>query len=417
MEPNRPMQQNTQNIITYLRSTKAIRDRCQYLFDLACQDRLQHFRCCLERLDEVADYVTKVMQSSYPDLQIPFHSRWRHFEIGGIPRIAQLDRQLLQLSTLEKVRTKFDLVITSVLLDAGAGKAWQYVEPQTGAVFQRSEGLAVASFHLFTQGRFSSDLEFPFQADADGLSSLSKMQLCQGFQVDEKNLLIGVEGRLDLMQRLGSVLWRSPQMFGVRQPRPGYLVDYLIQQSDGHSICAHRIFEAVLEGFSEIWSGRTSIDEVNLGDTWTHSGLPKNELGSQLVPFHKLSQWLTYSLLEPLQELGMVISNLDRLTGLAEYRNGGLCIDSGLLQPKHEAVMGDRHLPSSEVVVEWRALTVILLDRIAETIRRQLNLNESEFPLTKILQGGTWAAGRQIASEQRLEGTSPIKIVSDGTVF
>jgi len=135
------------------------------------------------------------------------------------------------------------------------------------------------------------------------------------------------------------------------------------------------------------------------------------------VPFHKLSQWLTYSLLEPLQELGLVVAGLDELTGLAEYRNGGLCLDVGLLRVK-DAAVGDRsYLPGSEVIVEWRSLTVILLDKIAATMREKLHLSATELPLVKILQGGTWAAGRKIAGELRVGGVPPIRIESDGTVF
>jgi hypothetical protein len=38
-------------------------------------------------------------------------------------------------------------------------------------------------------------------------------------------------------------------------------------------------------------------------------------------------------------------------------------------------------------------------------------------PLARILEGGTWAAGRQVAAEKRLGGAPPITVESDGTVF
>jgi hypothetical protein len=58
-----------------------------------------------------------------------------------------------------------------------------------------------------------------------------------------------------------------------------------------------------------------------------------------------------------------------------------------------------------------------LLDRIAVAIRQQLNLSAAELPLVKVLQGGTWTAGRRIAAELREGGIPPIQIESDGTVF
>ncbi|MBD2463992.1 URC4/urg3 family protein [Oscillatoria sp. FACHB-1407] len=409
--------QAEQEAIAYLRSPQAIRDRCDQLFELACQDQLQHFRCDLSQLEPTAAFVLQVMQANYPDLQVPFHSRWRHFDVGGVARVVQLQQQLASLSPLEQARAKFDLAIVSVLLDAGAGAVWQYVEADSGQVFRRSEGLAVASFQMFCQGLFSSHPDHPLQVDATGLQQLTETTLAQGFQVTDENPLVGLEGRLALLQQLGQALHSHPQLFGETNPRPGYLVDYLAQRTEQHKLAASEVFAAVLQGLSEIWAGRVAIAGVNLGDVWAHSALPQAALGSNLVPFHKLSQWLTYSLLEPLQELGIEITGLDQLTGLAEYRNGGLCFDMGLIQAKHPNVTTQPHLPSSEVIVEWRALTVVLLDAIANTIRQTLNLTPQELPLVKVLEGGTWAAGRAIAAEKRSGGTPPIQIQSDGTVF
>ncbi len=412
-----PLTTAEQDAIAYLRSPAAIRDRCGYLFELACADRLSHFRCDLSQLERVADYVLQVMRSDYPDLDVPFHSRWRHFEVGGPARLQQLDQHLASLSLVEQAQAKFDLAVVSVLLDAGAGADWQYVEPGTGQVWQRSEGLAVASFHLFMKGMFSSDRTHPLRVDAFQLQQLTESELADGFQVSAHNPLVGVSGRLGLLQRLGQALQENPHWFGTEPPRPGALVNGLIEQSEEKILPANAVLQAVLAGLGDIWPGRVAIAQINLGDVWLHPALPNTGVGSQLVPFHKLSQWLTYSLLEPLQTLGIEITGLNQLTGLPEYRNGGLCLDLGLLQTKHEAVRGDRHLPSSEIVVEWRALTVILLDQIADMIRQKLNLEAADLPLVKVLQGGTWTAGRKIAATLRPGGPPPISLESDGTVF
>ncbi|AFY90927.1 URC4/urg3 family protein [Chroococcidiopsis thermalis] len=425
--------QSPEEAIAYLRSPRAIRDRCGQLFELARQDKLSHFRCDLSQLGRVADYVIAVMQEQYPDGQIPFHSRWQHFEVGGVPRLAQLERLLAGRSPVERAVTRFDLAIVSVLLDAGAGDRWLYCERETDSIFQRSEGLAVASFRMFCQGAFSSHPHQLLQVDAQGLQSLSEATLAQGFQVSEDNPLVGLAGRVELLQKLGRSLLDFPQMFGDDNPRPGHLVHYLLERSHHKQLPAATVLRAVLEGLGSIWSGRIEIAGVNLGDVWHHPALagsretkeqrenliPNSEFRilNSLVPFHKLSQWLTYSLLEPLQELGLEITGLDDLTGLPEYRNGGLCLDLGLLQAKHSDIFHYAHSVDSEVVVEWRALTVILLDQIAATIRQQLEMDAKQLPLVKILQGGTWSAGRRIAAELRPNGVSPIQLQSDGTVF
>jgi hypothetical protein len=136
-----------------------------------------------------------------------------------------------------------------------------------------------------------------------------------------------------------------------------------------------------------------------------------------LVPLHKLSQWLTYSLLEPLQAAGLAVTEVDGLTGLAEYRNGGLFIDTGVLALRDPAAARHAHAVDSTLVVEWRTLTVALLDRLAAIVRQRLGMSADALPLAKVLQGGTWAAGRQIARKLRADGAPPLTVVSDGTVF
>jgi hypothetical protein len=68
-------------------------------------------------------------------------------------------------------------------------------------------------------------------------------------------------------------------------------------------------------------------------------------------------------------------------------------------------------------IVEWRALTVIGLDRLADAVRGELGVSAEAFPLARVLEGGTWSAGRRIAAQRRPGGGPPLNIVSDGTVF
>jgi hypothetical protein len=403
--------------VAYLQSPQAIRDRSRALFALAEQDQLQHFRYHLEALPAAADYVLAVMRQQYPNGDVPFHSRWRHFEVGGRSRLDLMEPALSTLDPLEQARLKVDLAITSVLLDAGAGSQWRYVEPKAELEFARSEGLAIASFHAFTSGLFSSQPNQPWQADAIGLTRLTPEQLGHAFQVSNDNPLLGLEGRVALLQKLGQALQQKPLLFGTNYPRPGNLVNYWLQQAPDRQLSAVTILQTILQGLGPIWPGRVELAGTNLGDVWPHPQLPDTSPGSNLIPFHKLSQWLTYSLLEPLQDLGLTITDLDQLTGLAEYRNGGLFVDCGVLSLKDPTAVAIAHPPSSPLIVEWRALTLCLLDDLAAEIRQSLGMNAETLPLVKILQGGTWTAGRQIAAGKRADGGPPIQLASDGTVF
>jgi Protein of unknown function (DUF1688) len=60
---------------------------------------------------------------------------------------------------------------------------------------------------------------------------------------------------------------------------------------------------------------------------------------------------------------------------------------------------------------------VALLDRLLPLVRDRLGLDAQAFPLGALLEGGTWAAGRKIAGQKRADGSPPLTVISDGTVF
>ncbi len=401
------------NDVNYLLSTQAIRERAARILDLNLQDKGQ-FTLDLGKLDTVADYIISVIEKKYPDWNIPYHSRWGHFKVGGNDRVQTLLQQMPDQPLPEKIRTLFDLVIVSVLLDAGAGAEWHY-QDETGQQLARSEGLAIASFEMFKHGMFSSDpQQFPWRVDSRALMAVTSKTIEEGFQVTASNPLSGVQGRAELMVSLGKTIAAAPAFFGSDLPRPGHLFDYLLTQVHNGQIEARHILHAVLTALGPIWPGRIIMEGVNLGDCWQHKGLGDD--ASSLVPFHKLSQWLTYSLLEPMEMAGINVIKLDELTPLAEYRNGGLLIDSGLITPKDALAFTQAWSPDSKLVIEWRALTIVLIDRLAKRIRDKMNRSAEELPLAKVLEGGTWWAGRKLAEERR-GGKPPLEIISDGTVF
>jgi Protein of unknown function (DUF1688) len=400
--------------VAYLRSPEAIRERAGAILAHGLDGRLDHFTIDLARLASAADLVATVTRERFPSLRVPPHSRWRHFDAGDHDRLADLQHALAGLPLDEQTRIKIDLVVTSVLLDAGAGPDWRYVERETGRAFQRSEGLAVASLRLFSTGFFSSDHSMPWRADAPGLLAVSDERLGVALQVSESNPLPGVAGRAALLRELGRALQRQPELFGACPPRPGHLLDALRARSGRGRVDAAEVLGCVLAGLGPIWPGRLERGGVNLGDVWPHPAAGGTGPAAGLVPFHKLSQWLTYSLVEPLGEAGLAVAGVERLTGLAEYRNGGLLLDTGALAPRHGAVMRERHRPDDEVVVEWRALTVALLDRLVPMVRERLGVGD--LSLASMLEGGTWIAGRRLADAKR-GGAAPIGVESDGTVM
>lgn len=406
-----------------LRDPATIRARCAAITAAVGNDRSPHFRIDRSRFDGVVDQVEAVTRRAWPDLQIPMHSRWRHFGVGGLDRKAQMDARLGDRGAEAVARARIDLTVVSVLLDAGAGAGWRYREAESEQHFSRSEGLAVASWHAFSEGLFSAEADDPLRVDAAALQRLDVTALKRAFQVSAENPLVGLEGRVALLNRLGDALVaRTPNE--PRRARPALLYDLLVAPGDSPPrVGAGDVLRAVLDLFGPIWRNGHVLHGVPLGDVWPHpwAGGESAQAGRHgttdgLVPFHKLSQWLSYSLLEPLRWAGVELHDLDALTGLPEYRNGGLLLDSGVIVPRDPRLLRRRWTPKDEFIVEWRALTVSLLDELAPLIRRRLDRSAEQLPLASILEGGTWAAGRELARQLR-DGAPPLLIDSDGTVF
>ena len=399
--------------IQALLSAAAVRARAHQMLAACRAGTLAHFTLDEAKLDDVAALVVEVTRESYPDGAVPYHSRWRHFGFRGDDRFVQLYRPFA-LAGAERARARIELAIVSVLLDAGAGDQWRYTMLD-GSQIGRSEGLALASLDLVANGGLSSQLREPWRVDAAVLQRLAPGLLGAAMQVAPDNPLVGIAGRAALLQALGARLAALPAFFGT-PARLGNFFDVLAGRAVGGRIAGAAILSAVLEAFNPIWPGRIVLGGVPLGDVWRHDAIAAADGTAGLVPLHKLSQWLAYSLVEPLEEAGIAVVDLDGLTGLAEYRNGGLFVDGGVLVP-HGVDLAAAHPVDSAVVVEWRALTVALLDLLAERMRARLGLDAVSLPLAKVLQGGSWTAGRRLAAERRPGGGPPIKVASDGTVF
>ena len=385
--------------VSYLRTPAAIRERAAQVLKYVEDGRSAWFALDAAGLEAAVQATLAVTRQRFSDPStIPFHSRWRHFEAGGRDRWAGLAERLKGLPPEEVARRRIDLAVVSVLLDAGAGGLWSYREAATGKSFMRSEGLAVASFNMFANGAFSRDSRNdPLRVDGERLARLTPVDLAMGFQVRGHNSLLGLEGRAELLRKLG----------GVGLERPGALFDIL---ATGREVKAAAILAVLLDKLASIWPSRLELGGVPLGDVWRHPAVG-------LVPFHKLSQWMSYSLVEPLEGASLKVVELDALTGLPEYRNGGLLVDAGALRPKQKLLLEKVFAPGDEAIVEWRALTVALLDQIAAHVRIHLKMDAESLPLVKVLEAGTWFAGRTLAAQRRKDGGPPIAVESDGTVF
>ncbi|PLB35748.1 URC4/urg3 family protein [Aspergillus candidus] len=434
----------------YLRSIHAVRERSNLVLARAKRNQLRHFEVDMSKFSSTASYIVSIIKRDYaPDYEsIPPHGRWQHFDVGGRPRINQLLQSWpSSIDAQERTRRLIDLFVVSVLLDAGAGTTWSYKSKESGKIFSRSEGLAVATLEMFKSGLFSSDPTEPCQVDGAGLKKITVDVLAKGMQHSEGNQLAGIEGRAGLLIRLSEAL-NNQDFFGV-DARPGNMLDYLLCHpstlaSSVPIVPITTLWTVLMDGLTPIWPpSRTQVDGLSIGDAWPCSTLPPSppaQPWENIVPFHKLTQWLCYSIMVPMSRLMKIhFAGSELLTGLPEYRNGGLLIDMGLLTLRDEDLERGvaaykqnaqiRGQPSVEVVpffsadddvvVEWRAVTVGFLDDLLDEVNSQLGLRgEDQLTLAQMLEAGSWKGGREIAEVSRPNTKEPpIMIRSDGTVF
>ncbi|KAK4669884.1 uncharacterized protein QC763_206910 [Podospora pseudopauciseta] len=455
----------------YLRSLSAVRERCQILWSKALKNDLRHFDVDMRKFPDVVSFVANIIKRDYdaPFTTIPPHGRYQHFGVGGRDRIAHLLATWPEdmVDNTEKCKRMIDLFLVSVLLDAGAGTKWSYKSVENGRVYRRSEGIAVATLDMFKTGLFSGSPANKYQVDKEGLRQLTVEKLAQGLQSTPGNEMAGLEGRAQLLIRLSEAL-NNTEYFG-EDGRPGNMLDHILshpstQASSVIIVPLTVLWNVLMDGLAPIWPpSRTAINGVSLGDAWPCSSMPQpaqsptsptfspfpNTTGQSngiapwesILPFHKLTQWLTYSLMQPMQSIMKIqFAGQELLTGLPEYRNGGLFIDMGVMTLKPEdQERGLQHYaeycqrtgtkavevapmfePSDDVIVEWRGATVGFLDMLALEVNRVLKaeLAGGELSLAQVLEAGSWKGGREIAEVSRPNTKEPpILIDSDGTVF
>ena len=407
--------------VRVLRLPATIRERCALITAAASAGRSAHFDIARGCLPAVAERVARVIRERHPDLLVPVHSCWRRLEAGGVARELELDTRLAGRSASAAARARVDLAFVSVLLDADPGPAWSFLESLSGQRFTGAEGLAVAVWHGFMAGRFSSEPGDPFRVDAQGLLRIDSAALAAIFQSKDDNALAGLNERVALLRRFGEALRAQPQVF-TSSGQPGHLLDTLTYHAHAprlrhhrpapgaqrhRHVDAERILGALLGSFSEIWPGGQQLGDVPMGDAWRHPHAGGHGPDAGVVPLHGPSQWLAASLIEPFEKGGVQVQRLDELTALPDTGNGGLLIDAGVIVPRDTGAATQAHSLGDTWVVEWRALTVSLMDELAPLVRAELGLEAAQLPLVRLQQGSA-AAARQIAAELREDGSPPV---------
>ncbi|KAI7904272.1 uncharacterized protein BX663DRAFT_530376 [Cokeromyces recurvatus] len=419
----------------YLSSLQAVRERCFKVQEIAVKNKLHHFNIDSSKLQDIVQLVISLLKRDYYDfdsqqLQIPSHGRWRHFDAGGCARIQALlidPWTKMGVDSLEQTRRILDLFVIAVLLDLDPSQGYSYQESTHHRIYKKREGMAIAILEMFMNGVFSINPEEPHRVDSEALMQLTLDDLLSGLKTTSDEL-IGIEDRFELLKHLAQVLQVRTDYFGGQEgfmPRPGNMMDYLlnhpttIKTKKGPLIRLETLWPIVFE-MGELW---TVQSDYSNGDVW--SCCSNDNL---LVPIHKLSQWMIYTLIEPMEKLlGAVIEGTEQLTPLPDYANGGLLIDTGLITLKsqdyergienyrqHTNLLGQSKVEmipmfdiSDSAIIEWRALTIAYLDLVCDRVRAALKLTRKALSLTQLIEGGTTSAGRELAELSRPNTQQP----------
>jgi len=401
-----------------LLTAEAVRVRAQVLLEKARAGALEYTSVDLSKLGPAADRAISAAEKSFPDGQFPPYSIWRNLEAGGVDRWGMLAGARGFSGPEEMARSAFDLAIITALLGDLDAENWTYDEIVTGQSYDGRDGLAVAALNLFAAGAFSAEPGDPMRVDAHALIRLVPEELSADLTASDGKPLPDGEHRFRRLVKLGEAIGLRPDLFSDGKiTRPGLLFDRLTAAGNDSAVQMHAVLDKIQDGLGPIWPDANKIGDVALGDTEVHPALASGDETSMFLPLHAVSQFLAFSLIEPLAWAGYGCDGFDRLAGIADRTQCAFMLDGGLISISDEALFAEPVLSEHVAVAELRGLTVALLDTLVREIRNRLEVGQEELPLVCLMEAGTKGAGLEIALEKRGNFAFPLRILSDSTVF
>lgn len=375
-----------------------VRRRAHAFLDMGIAGKLNHVGLDLTKLDDALGLVLETTKEIYPDFQIPPYGIWRAFETGGIDRWSAMASAREFETAQEMLLAAADLALLALFMKTRHPGNWVFEDPMTGSKVAGDDALALAAFHMFASGSFSGEMTDPYRVDAETLVRLDLNELTSGLQWDrdaDHELLGAMQAHL---KRFGEAMALRPDLFSEgKLTRPGVLALRLAGEA-GAGIDASKLLDNLLETFAPVWDGGAKAGDVGLGDSFDYTG---KSAGSETttVPFHLCAQEMVYSLLEPFAWAGFEVTGLEDLTPPSDLAHAALFVQTGVLAISSE---NDEALPEetkTDRMVELRAVSAALADKLADRLRSELDVSADQVPLTCILEGGTSRAGLRILSQ------------------
>lgn len=394
---------------------REIRRRAHDLLDLAVDAKLKHVQVDLSRLGDALLTLLETTRETYPDFHIPPYGVWRDFEVGGIDRWAALAGARSFEGAEHMLTAAADLAILAAYMKTMHPREWMFEDPMTATRVSGKHALALAAFHMFAAGSFSSEMTDPYRVDADTLIRMEKDELASGLQWDLQDDTDLLEAMQKHLKRLGEALALRSDLFSEGYfTRPGLLMVQAAREAEG-AVSAQNLLDRLLEALAPVWPGGAESGDISLGDSFAHSALDGAE-HDKVYPFHMAAQEMVYSLVEPYAWAGLEVADLELLTAPADDTHTALFIQAGVLKIKQgpesptETSVRDR-------MVEIRGVTTALTDKLADLLRGELEVPDAQLPLTCVLEGGTSRAGERALQQSDRELQKLGRFLNPGGVF
>ncbi len=406
--------QNDNGLLDYFKAGY-VRETSLRFLNNAENGSLEHVSVDTSKLDQALIRVLETTKQTYPDFQIPPYGVWRQFEAGGVDRWSALASAREFQTADELLAAAADLAILAAYMITRTAAGWTYEDTMAGTVSTGRQAVALAAINMFAAGSFSSDVSDPFRVDADALIRLETEELAASLQWDaekDADLLRKLQRHL---KRFGEALALRSDLFGEGQStRPGTLLVKLGSEGWG-SVDATAILDRLLQSLAPLWEGGAAQGDVAFGDSFSYSAMSEPDTKG-IVPFHLTAQEMVYSLVEPLAWAGYEVDELDTLSGPTDIEHVALFVQTGVLSFKDEdAQLSDEQ--AANRMIETRAVTGALIDRLADMLRKELEVEPEQLPLSCILEGGTSRAGTEILRENGPLREKLAKILNPSSVF
>lgn len=390
--------------VEHLHRLEVIRERAWMLLAAAERGASDHFVPSPEAVGTVAFAMAEAIRARPAAAETPAEPErpalanlWQALRSGAPAALDTLGEAHAGGDPLARAKSGADLaVLHRVLAPGGLGAESAVLADLVGS---------------FAAGAWTAGSRGSAVLDAPGIGRVLAGDGSVALPETVAELLADTDRRQRLAQ-LAHGLEQQPELFGI-EGRFGELVARLVSGPSpaadpaapagaaAAGLHVQRVVDSLAPLIDPVVASTVRIGGRLAGDVWRHPLAWAEDRSRELVPFHTLLLALTLDLVEPLQEAGRPLVDLDQLPIPATRALAGDVLRLGLVRSRHAAVGRLRHPPGSDIVVELRALAVALADRLVDRLRAELDRNVRDLPVVRLI--GPLAA----TAEKWREGPGP----------